>query len=128
MFALENYWRGPGLNLRRFGIRIDGFVSVHAPLRGGEFTTHPVLFEGTELMMNFSTSAAGSIQIEIQDANGRPIPGFSLAENPEIFGDAIEYSVPWRQGSDLGALSGRPVRLRFVLKDADLYSIQFRKK
>jgi hypothetical protein len=128
MFALENYWRGPGLNLRRFGIRIDGFVSVHAPLRGGEFTTRPLLFEGTELVMNFSTSAAGSIQIEIQDANGRPIPGFSLAENPEIFGDAIEYSVPWRQASDLGTLSGRPVRFRFVLKDADLYSIQFRKK
>ena len=127
LYAVDNYWRGTGMNLRRFTIRIDGFVSVHAPLRGGEFVTKPVIFDGNQLVMNFSTSAAGSIQIEIQDANGRPIPGYSLAENPEIFGDSIEYVAPWKEGSNLASLSGRPVRLRFVLKDADLYSIPFRK-
>jgi hypothetical protein len=71
--------------------------------------------------------AAGSIRIELQDAAGQPIPGFSLAENPEIFGDSIGYTVPWKPGSNLGELAGRPVRLRLVLKDDDLYSLQCKK-
>lgn len=28
-------------------------------------------------------------------------------------------------GTDVGSLAGKTVRLRFVLKDADLYSIKF---
>jgi hypothetical protein len=125
LYAVENYWRGAGMHLRRFALRIDGFVSVHAPARGGEFVTHSITFEGSRLVINFSTSAAGSIRIELQDAAGHPIPGFSLAESPEIFGDSIDYTVPWKPGGNLGELAGRPVRLRFVLKDADLYSLQF---
>ncbi len=125
LYAVENYWRGNGMHLRRFAIRIDGFVSVHAPLRGGEFVTRPITFEGNRLVVNFSTSAAGSIRIELQDGSGQPIPGFSLAETPELFGDSIEYTVPWKLGSNLGELAGHPVRLRFVLKDADLYSLRF---
>ena len=34
--------------------------------------------------------------------------------------------VRWREGADLGALAGRPVRLRFVLREADLYAFRFR--
>jgi hypothetical protein len=127
LYAVDNYWRGPAMHLRRYTIRVDGFVSVHAPFRGGEMVTRPFTFDGSQLVINFSTSAAGSIQIEFQDDNGRPIPGFTLAENPEIFGDAIDYIVPWKQGSSIAALAGKPVRLRFVLKDADLYSMQFQK-
>lgn len=64
--------------------------------------------------------------MEIQDAEGKPVPGFALADCPEIFGDEIERVVPWKDGADLASLRGAPVRLRFVLKDADLYSIRFR--
>ena len=54
------------------------------------------------------------------------MPGFSIDESNDIFGDSINQVAHWAGGSDLGALAGRPIRLRFVLKDADLYSIQFR--
>lgn len=127
LYAVENYWRGNAMQLRRFALRIDGFVSVSAPARGGEFVTRPLTFEGNQLQLNFSTSAAGSVRIEIQDERGQPVPGFSLAENPELFGDAIEYAVPWKRGSKLEELAGRTIRLRFVLKDADLYSFRFKK-
>ena len=76
--------------------------------------------------MNFSTSAAGSIRVELQDSDGKPIPGFTLADCPEIYGDEIERVVSWRGGADVGALAGRAVRLCFALKDADLYAIRFR--
>ena len=57
---------------------------------------------------------------------GSPVPGFSLAECREIIGDEIERPVTWEGRPDLGQLSGKPVRLRFVMKDADLYSLRFR--
>ncbi|NIA12803.1 MAG: hypothetical protein GWP08_01890 [Nitrospiraceae bacterium] len=125
LYATESYWTDNSSLLRRFTIRIDGFVSVNAPMDGGECVTKPLIFEGSQLALNFSTSAAGSIRIEIQDADGVPIEGFTLADAPEIFGDALERVAPWKEGGDLAALAGRPVRLRLVMKDADLYSFRF---
>lgn len=124
MWYFENY-RYPG-HIRRATIRVDGFVSVNAPYAGGQFTTKPLVFEGRELVINYSTSAVGSMQVEIQDAEGNPVDGFSLGQCPEIYGDEIEHVVAWEGGSDVSALAGGPVRLRFAMKDADLYSIQFR--
>jgi hypothetical protein len=54
------------------------------------------------------------------------VSGFALADCPVIYGDAIEEVVKWNAGSDVGALAGKPVRLRFVMTDDDLYSIRFR--
>ena len=126
IYATEHYWRGAYTNLRRLILRVDGFVSVKAPAKGGEFTTRPLRFSGHRLEMNFSTSVAGSVRVEIQDAGGRPLPGYTLDDCPEIFGDHLERVVHWKNGPDVGSLSGKPIRLRFVMKDADLYSIRFR--
>ncbi len=125
LYAAERYWHGPGSVLRRYSLRLDGFVSHHAPMSGGELVTRPLIFQGRRLTLNFATSAAGSIRVEMQDAAGRPIPGFRLADSEEIFGDAHARTVTWKNGSDVSSLLARPVRLRFVLKDADLYALQF---
>ena len=79
-------------------------------------------------MINYSTSAVGSVRAEVLDAGGRPVEGFELHRSSEIFGDAIEQVVSWGETADVGALAGTPVRLRFVLRDADLYSIRFRRR
>lgn len=124
-FATESYWTPPGSALRRYTLRLDGFVSAEAPMSGGELLTKPIRFQGNVLALNFATSAAGSIRVEIQDLDGKPLPGLALADCPPHFGDTIERVVTWRGGSDVGALAGRAVRLRFVLQDADLYAYQF---
>ncbi len=111
--------------LQRLTLRTDGFISVHAPYGGGEMLTKVVKIEGQKLVLNESTSAAGSIRVEIQDEAGKPLPGFSLDECSEIIGDEIARVVTWKAGSDVSSLSGRPIRLRFVMKDADLYSMRF---
>jgi len=112
--------------LRRGTLRLDGFVSINAPYAGGVMVTKPFLFEGKHLLMDLSTSAVGSIRVEIREAGGRPLPGFALEDAVEIWGDEIERVAEWKSGTDVGALAGRPVRLRFALKDADLYAIRFR--
>ena len=126
VYATEAYYTGPDSRLRRFTYRMDGFVSVHAPESGGELLSKPLTFEGRELVINYATAAAGSIRVEIQDADGKPLPGFALADSAEISGDEIEQVVAWKNASDVNPLAGKPVRLRFVLKDTDLYSIRFR--
>jgi hypothetical protein len=125
LYTGENYWTGTSSALRRYTLRLDGFVSVQAPMSGGELVTKPIRFKGSKLAMNFSTSAAGGVRVEIQDVEGRALPGFALDDCPPIFGDAIERKVTWKSGGDVGTLAGKPVRLRFELKDADGFAYQF---
>ena len=125
LYAGESYWTGNSSVLRRYTLRLDGFVSAAAPMSGGELVTRPLTFRGSRLKLNFSTSAAGSIRVEIQDASGKPLPGFASDDSSDVFGDSLERTVTWKQGADVSSLAGKPVRLRFVLKDADLYAFQF---
>ncbi|MFT4587637.1 MAG: hypothetical protein ACI9VS_004187 [Candidatus Binatia bacterium] len=125
IYATESYWHGKGSALRRYTLRLDGFVSVNAPWKGGELLTKPLTFKGGKLELNFATSAAGSVRVEIQDASGKAMPGFSLADCPPQFGDTVERTVSWKGGTDVAALAGKAIRLRFVLKDADVYSFRF---
>ena len=115
----------PTAHLHRYSLRLDGFASVHADYSGGELLTKPLIFSGDRLNLNFSTSAVGSIRVEIQDESGRSIPGFAAADCVEVIGNEIDRTVSWKSGSDVSSLAGRPIRLRFVMKDADLYAMQF---
>jgi hypothetical protein len=110
---------------RRFTLRTDGFASVHAGADPGETVTRPLRFSGRDLNVNYSTSAGGILRVELQDADRRPLPGFTLAECRNLVGDAIEQTVTWAKVGNLSALAGKALRLRFVLQDANLYSIQF---
>jgi hypothetical protein len=111
--------------LERQTLRLDGFASVHASLAGGELLTRPFRFTGKTLQINCATSAAGGIRVEIQDTDGKPIEGYSLTNCDEIFTDNISRIVTWKGTADVSKLSGKPVRLRMHLRDADLYAIQF---
>tara|TARA_R110000822_G_scaffold168554_5_gene308625 strand:+ start:4472 stop:5914 length:1443 start_codon:yes stop_codon:yes gene_type:complete len=115
----------PTANLYRYSLRIDGFSSISAPYSGGELITKPFTFTGTELEINYSTSAAGEIRFEIQDVNGTPIPGYTMEDGQEIIGNEISRIVQWNGNTDLVKLVSKPVRLRIYMKDADLYSIKF---
>lgn len=122
----SQHYRHPSAHMVRATIRTDGFVSINADSSGGEFVTKPLVFEGKELVINYSTSAPGEVVIELQDAAGMPSPGFTMDDCPPIYGDEIERVVKWKSGSDASSLAGRPIRLRVKMKDADIYSIRFR--
>jgi hypothetical protein len=111
--------------LERMTLRTDGFASVHAPYAGGEMVTRPFTFKGRQLEINYSTGAAGFVRVEVQADSGRPIAGLALDDCQEIIGDELAHIVRWSGDEDLGRLAGKPIRLRFVMKDADLYSIKF---
>lgn len=127
LYATEGYWEGSSTSFRRYTLRQDGFVSASAGWKGGRLLTKPIVFDGNQLELNFATSAAGAVRVEIQDAEGTPLEGYSLGDCPEVFGDTIRRTIVWNQhGSNVSSLSGKPVRLLFELKDADVYSFCFR--
>ncbi|NUQ64897.1 MAG: hypothetical protein HUU20_20735, partial [Pirellulales bacterium] len=123
------YWvehfRHPTVRLRRGTLRLDGFTSVRAAPSGGEFITRPLRFQGTRLELNFQTSAPGGLRIAVLDQEGKEFPGLGLADCPEIYGNEIDRIVAWKQGDNLGRLADQAIRLRFVMRDADLYAIRF---
>ncbi len=123
--APEHYWRGDFTVFRRYTLRADGFVSIGASMKGGEVVTQPLRFKGSKLFLNVSTSAAGSVSVEIQTASGQPIENYTLETCHEVIGDELERAVSWHHRNEVAELSNGPIRLRFVLKDADLYSMCF---
>lgn len=125
-FYVTRAYGQAGARIQRLAVRLDGFSSVYAPPAGGELTTKPLRFSGKELEINYAAGKAGGLRVEIQDAQGQPVPGFALADCPELAGDELARIVTWKNGGDLSPLAGKPVRLRFALKDADLFSFQFR--
>jgi hypothetical protein len=127
LYGTESYFTGDWSRIRRYTLRIDGFVSVHAKNKQGEMTTKPLVFNGKELSINFRTSAAGMVRAELQGADGKPIPGFTLADSDKIYGDSLDRKVGWKGKTDVSSLAGRPVRIHFTLKEADLYSLKFEK-
>ncbi len=123
LYWSENYGATP--HLRRGTLRLDGFVSVRAPASGGELVTRPLVFSGARLELNYSTSAAGSIRVELMDAAGKTLSGFAQSDSVELYGDEISRTVTWREHPQVQTLAGKPIRVRFVMKDADLYSFRF---
>jgi hypothetical protein len=124
-FYVQRNYAQTNAHLERMVLRLDGFVAANAPYEGGELVTKPFTFEGAALEINYATSAAGGIKVELQDANGQPIEDYTLADCSEIIGDEIKRVVTWNNGADVSALAGKPVRLRFRMHDADLFSFRF---
>ncbi len=121
----SRHYSHPDSHLERATIRADGFVSIHADAEVGEVVTKPFSFKGRKLLLNCATSTVGSVQVEMQTASGKAIGSFTLADCKKLVGDRISQPVEWNTATNLASLVAQPVRLRFRLKDADLYSLQF---
>ena len=117
----------PRMRLRRFTFRVDGFVSVRSGPDGGTIVTKPFVLNGSQLDLNYIAwpRPAGEIRVEIQDANGEPLKGLTLNDCKPLRGDEIDRPVTWWSGLTPGDYAGKPVRLRFQLKHADLFSFRF---
>ena len=111
--------------LFRASIRRDGFISVDAGYQGGEFSTPALQFEGETLELNFDGSAGGWLKVEILDVEGKRIPGYTFEDADIVRGNSIHKKTAWNGCESVGKLAGRPVKLRFVLRDAKLYAMQF---
>jgi hypothetical protein len=42
-----------------------------------------------------------------------------------LIGNEIEREARWKHGADVSKLAQQPIRLRLVMKDADVYALRF---
>jgi hypothetical protein len=112
VYASENYYGTGPTRLRRFVYRLDGFVSVSAGSDGGELLTKPLRFSGKDLTVNYKVKEGGMMRVELIDGeNGKA--------------DSVNAVVRWKGSPVLkDAMAQKAVRIRFALRNADLYSIK----
>jgi hypothetical protein len=102
-------------------LRRDGFASMDAGAPAGTLTTRPVSFNGRCLFVNVN-ARHGKVQAEVLDRAGKVIAPFRRENCIAIKADTTLAEVKWKGAGDLSALAGRPVRFRFHLRRASLYS------
>ena len=103
---------------------LDRFVSADAGSDGGVLTTIPLRHCGDRLEINAATKPGGLIVVELLDAGGRPLEGIPQSE--PMTGDDLRHVVRFNGQTDVSSLRGKPVTLRFQMKNAELYSFAFR--
>ena len=122
----DGAWYGqrvPG-GVQRFVQRLDGFVSIDAGRETGVVTTPTFVLRGKAIELNVDATLApseSSLTVEVLDAAGKP-----LAESGRICENGVAVRPSWRGRAGLHELMGQPVRLRFRMRYAKLYSFQVR--
>ena len=87
----------------------------------GEVVTRPVVFSGAHLFVN-ADARFGTLAAEVVDADGKPFPGYAAADCEGMTRlDSTKFALSWK-GGDLSRFAEKPVRFRFKLKVATLYS------
>ena len=106
-------------------LRRDGFVSIDAT-QTGVLTTKRLRMAGEKLVVN-ADARGGSIQVELLDATGSPIPGFTKDEADPINMDDVQHMATWKGSGDVRSLQGQPIVLKFYLTHSRLFSFAFQK-
>jgi hypothetical protein len=91
----------------------------------GEFSTPELIFSGSELALNLKTVRSGMVEIELRDAQGQPIPGYTFADSDPLMDDSLDRRVTWQGNPRIGSLSGKPIILGFRLRAAQLFGFEF---
>lgn len=102
-------------------LRRDGFVSLDAVGKSGAVTTRPVMFSGQHLFVNVD-ACKGELRVEVLNPDGSVCSGFGGDECQPINTDGCKTRVTWKHNDSLATYAGKPVRFRFHLADARLYS------
>jgi predicted GH43/DUF377 family glycosyl hydrolase len=101
---------------------IDRFVALQSTGKG-EVLTRPISFPPGTLHVN-ANAKGGSLRIEVIDLQGNSIAGYDRSSNHALTTDSLNHVVQWDAASKLTPNS-EPIRLRFLLNDAKLYSFWF---
>ena len=109
-------------NERHFGLAHmprDRYVSRDADLNLGTLITKPVMITADHLIVN--ANVRDECRIRLLDMNCKPLDGFDWVE---LKGDSVEHKVEWVK--KLYSISGKPVRIEFQLKTAQLFGFYLR--
>jgi len=107
-------------------LRLDGFVSARGDSQPATLTTKPLRVSGRSLVLNYDAGATGDVRAELRDKDNQPIPGFTLDECKPLLGSQVHGVVSWKKGSDVSGITTKPLRLHLLIRNADVYTFEFR--
>jgi hypothetical protein len=102
-------------------LRRDGFASMDVGEEEQRLTTRPLLFHGNRLFVN-ADCPDGELRVEVLDIDRNPVAPYTRDECNPVQADTTRAAVTWKNATDLSAVAGKPVRLRFHLRKGSLYS------
>ncbi len=106
-------------------LRRDGFVSLDAP-ENGNILTKPIECPGGKLRINAKTRKGGSIRVAIRrgdgEHDGERLQNRSYENCVPFTGDGLDAGVTWKGKPNLNDLTGKAIRIEFLLENAELYS------
>jgi hypothetical protein len=98
----------------------DRYVAREADINPGSLTTRPILLKGSKISLN--ARVPGELRVRLLDEKGDPLKGFEWSN---IQGDSVAHPINWT--GHLSDLAGKPVRLDFELRNAQLYGFDLYK-
>ena len=125
------YARGHKVNRfeeRQIGLVImqrDRYVAREAGDQPGRILTPLVILDAEALRVNVD-AARGSLTVQVLDADGQPIPGFTHADCTPITADALDAPVNWKR--PLTELRGKPVRLEFEFRNTRMFGLELKRQ
>ncbi|MDR1789904.1 MAG: hypothetical protein LBR12_06165 [Opitutaceae bacterium] len=121
--ALLNATRGERSTPALFRYRRDRWASLSPENRTATVLTKPLSAPGQTLALN-ALAAAGEIRVEVRDAGGSPLPGYSGPDAARFSGDATAAPLRWSGGA-VSRLPGHPFTLAIHLRNASLFALEF---
>jgi hypothetical protein len=103
-------------------LRLDGFCSMRARSTEGWLITRREVFRTPRVLINARTRGEGYVAAELLDRHNRVIKGFSRKESIPFKGDSARWTLSWRTGKFPEERPGIDRKIRFLLRNADLYS------
>lgn len=103
--------------------RRDGFVSLDAT-DTASFVTKPLAWDGKQLRVNVKCQEKGSLRAALLNTDGKPYPGFDLADCEPLTGDQAQGLIQWKGKADLSELKGKAIRLKLEVSNGSLYSFR----
>lgn len=99
-------------------VKRDRLLALEASFDGGRVLTTPLTINPRRLALN-ANAAWGRIEVALCDDGGRPLPGLT-ANVERVDGLSVPVGLP---AAAARRVAGRKVRLRFTLRNAQLYAV-----
>ena len=103
-------------------LRLDGFCSMRAGVREGWLISRREVFRTPRITVNARTASSGYVVAELLDRNDNVVPGFGRDGCIPFKGDSVRGTIEWKTKQFAGEWIGADKKVRFFLKNADLYS------
>ena len=103
-------------------LRLDGFCSMQAGDEEGWLITRREVLRKPQVTINARTTSTGGVVAEILDRENKVLTGFSREECIPFAGDSVRHVMKWRADRFLGSQMEGDKKLRFILKNAQLFS------